>query len=137
MSTNGATPLAAAAARKHHDALERAAGALRDLEAGGRPINFQTVARAAGVSRQWLYQQPQLRAEIEQLRSQPPSDVPSSQRASDGSLRQRNRALLDENARLRAENAELKHELALVYGEQRSARLQGEAVTPQPDQHWR
>jgi hypothetical protein len=37
-------------------------------------------------------------------RSQRPAGVPSSQRASDASLRQRNRALLDENARLRAQN---------------------------------
>jgi hypothetical protein len=133
MPTDRATPLAAAAARKHEDALERASGALRDLDAAGRPVNFQAVARAAGVSRQWLYQQPELRAEIEQLRSQQPAGVPSSQRASDASLRQRNRALLDENARLRAENARLKHELALAYGQQRTARLQRQPVTPQPD----
>jgi hypothetical protein len=88
-------------------------------------INFQAVARAAGVSRQWLYQQPELRREIERLRDSRPqraSGVPTAQRASEASLRQRNRALLDENARLRAENAQLKNELALAYGEQRRAR---------------
>ncbi|HEY6815560.1 MAG TPA: DUF6262 family protein [Croceibacterium sp.] len=125
MQSEGATPLTAAATRKHHAALERASGALRDLDAAGQVINFQAVARAAGVSRQWLYQQPELRCEIERLRESRPqsaSGVPSAQRASEASLRQRNRVLLDENARLRAENAQLKNELALAYGEQRRAR---------------
>jgi hypothetical protein len=58
-------PLQTAAVRKHEAALQRAAGALRDLDAAGEKINFQTVARAAGVSRQWLYKQQQLRAEID------------------------------------------------------------------------
>jgi hypothetical protein len=118
-------PLAAAAGRKHEAALERAASALRDLDAAGEPVNFQTVARAAGVSRQWLYKQPQLRSEIERLRDASTARtprVPVAQRASDASLRQRNRGLLEENTRLRAENTRLKEELALAYGQQREAR---------------
>ena len=125
MRPEDATPLAAAAARNHHAALQRASGALRDLNAAGHVINFQAVARAAGVSRQWLYQQPELRREIERLRdsrSQRASGVQTAQRASEASLRQRNRSLLDEDARLRAENAQLKNELALAYGEHRRAR---------------
>jgi hypothetical protein len=76
------------------------------------------------VSRQWLYQQPELRAEIERLRNlrtDGAAGVPSRQRASEASLRQRNRGLLEENARLRSENAQLKHELAVDYGQQRAA----------------
>jgi hypothetical protein len=118
-------PLQTAAVRKHEAALQRAAGALRDLGAAGEKINFQTVARAAGVSRQWPYKQQQLRAEIERLSDTSATSaprVPSAQRASDASLRQRNRGLLEENARLRAENTRLKHELALAYGQQREAR---------------
>jgi hypothetical protein len=124
MQPDPATPLAAAAARKHDDALARAHNAVRALDSGGQPINFQAVARAARVSRQWLYQQPELRSEIERLRDHQPqraSRVPAAQRASEASLRQRNRSLLDENQRLRAENAALKDELALAYGEQRRA----------------
>jgi hypothetical protein len=111
-------PLAAAAGRKHEAALERAASALRDLDAAGEPVNFQTVARAAGVSRQWLYKQPQLRSEIERLRDASTARTPRVPVA----LRQRNRGLLEENARLRAENTRLKEELALAYGQQREAR---------------
>ena len=124
MQPEPATPLAAAAARKHDAALARASSALRALDTAGQPIHFQAVARAARVSRQWLYQQPELRSEIERLRDrqpQRPSRVPAAQRASEASLRQRNRSLLDENQRLRAENTQLKDELALAYGEQRRA----------------
>jgi Family of unknown function (DUF6262) len=125
MATDQPGPLAAAAARKHDATITRASAALRELDRTGGVINFQAVARAASVSRQWLYQQPDLRREIEQLRTasatlDPP--VPSSQRATEGSLRQRIRSLLDENHRLRGESHELRAELALAYGERRDTR---------------
>jgi hypothetical protein len=118
-------PLAAAAGRKRDDALARAGTALRDLDHAGAAINFQTVARAGRVSRQWLYQQPDLRREIEQLRRvghAAAPGVPAAQRATEASLRQRLRSLFDENQRLRAETVELRAELALAYGERRDAR---------------
>jgi hypothetical protein len=119
------TALAAAAARRHDDALGRANRAVRDLDRAGTAINFQTVARAAGVSRQWLYRQPDLRREIEQLRRtgrDTAPGVPTAQRATEASLRQRVRSLLDENHRLRGETAQLRAELAIAYGQQRHAR---------------
>nr|WTB31723.1 DUF6262 family protein [Streptomyces sp. NBC_00830] len=71
----------------------KAVQALRALEAAGEPVTFETVAKQAGVCRSWLYAQPDLRAEIEQLRAgqrrAPTSLVPARQRASDASLRQR------------------------------------------------
>jgi hypothetical protein len=75
------------------------------------------------VSRQWLYQQPDLRREIDQLRTtSQPAAAPAGQRATEASLRQRNRSLLDENHRLRGETDELRAELALAYGQRRDAR---------------
>lgn len=118
------TPLHAAARRKHNDALQRATTALRELDARGETITFQAVARRARVSRQWLYQQPELRAEIEKLRAttlQRPTGVPARQRATETSLQSRLRVALDDNRRLRDEIAGLKHELALAYGTQRAA----------------
>lgn len=112
-------PLAAAAARKSKSTLELARGALRDLEARGEAISFQAVARRAGISRQWLYGQPEIRAEIERLRviqRDPPASVPAAERSTEASLRQRLHTVLDENRRLREETAQLKHELALAYG---------------------
>src|SRR4051794_33116193 len=120
-----AEPLTQAAATRHQHAVERAERALRALDAEGAAISFQAIALRAGVSRQWLYTQPTLRAEIEQLRDRAPARtnaVPARQRATQASLRQRLDTLRAENQRLRDENASLKAELALAYGQQRQAR---------------
>jgi len=121
-----AEPLTQAAAARHRRAVERAEQALRDLDAEGAAISFQAVARRAGVSRQWLYTQPALRVEIEQLRDRAPSQaadgITARQRATDASLRQRLETVRAENQRLRQENASLKTELAIAYGHQRDVR---------------
>jgi cell division protein FtsB len=119
-----AEPLNQAAAARHQRAIERAEQALRDLDADGRAVSFQVVAARAGVSRQWLYTQPALRRQIEQLRDRTSArsvGVPARQRASEASLRQRLETLRVENQRLREENASLKTELAIAYGQQHSA----------------
>jgi hypothetical protein len=72
------------------------------------------------VSRQWLYGQPELRVQIEQLRGRPGRGVPTQQRSSEASLQQRLRTVLDDNAALRDQVRELKLELALAYGAQRA-----------------
>jgi hypothetical protein len=117
-----AEPLAAAAARRHHDAHDRANQALAPRRRG--PGGLLPSRRAAGhVSRQWLYTQPELRARIEQLRDRRPSasaTVPDDQRARERSLRQRNETLLADNRRLRAENQTLRDEPAVLYGELRA-----------------
>lgn len=119
-----AEPLNEAAAARHRRAVERAERALRELDAEGARVSFQSVARRASVSRQWLYTQPALRQEIEALRdrgSARADAVPARQRASEASLRQRLESLRAENQRLRDENASLKAELAIAYGERRQA----------------
>ncbi len=121
--------LGAAAKRKSQAAHSRARNALRALDARGEEITFQAVAQAAGVSRQWLYTQPELRGEIEQLRAADDRlgdrPVPARERASENSLRHRNRALLEENQRLRAEITAVKQELAAALGELRADRRSG------------
>jgi hypothetical protein len=113
------TQLQTAAQRKRGATLERATSALTDMVAEGATVTFQQVARRASVSRQWLYGQPELRAEIEQRRQYGESRVPSRQRTTDASRHQRLRAILDDNQRLRTENQDLKRELALAYGRDR------------------
>jgi Family of unknown function (DUF6262) len=115
--------LAAAAKQRSHDTREKAVRALRRLDATGAPITIEAVARAAGVSRSWLYAQPDLRAEIERLRTVtrpgiPP--VPVRQRASDASLRRRLGAANERVRILTHENRELREQLAAALGELRS-----------------
>lgn len=120
-----ADPLTQAAAARRARTLARAEQALGELEAEGAAMSFQAVAHRAGVSRQWLYTQPRLRARIEQLRDRAPATalgVPAGQRASEASLRQRLESTRAENQWLRKENAALKAELAIAYGRQRHAR---------------
>jgi hypothetical protein len=117
-----AEPLTEAATARHRRTVQRAERALQALDAEGAAISFQAVARRAGVSRQWLYTQPALRAEIEQLRDRAPARttaVPTRQRATEASLRQRLDTLRAENQHLREENTSLKAELAIAYGHQR------------------
>ena len=128
-------PLRQAARRRRSEALERARAALAALARRGERVSFQAVARQAGVSRQWLYTQPELRAAIERARATPAAanarDVPVAQRSSEASLRQRLEGVLEENRRLRQENRELRTELALAYGQARQARTAGPAaLTP-------
>jgi hypothetical protein len=126
--------LAKAAALRSQRTLERAQTALSDLTAEAEPISFQAVARRANVSRQWLYQVPELRREIERLRDSPAqrAHVPTPQRASERSLRQRVEPLLLENRRLRTQNADLREELALAYDQSRAAPTQPTRPPPGP-----
>lgn len=119
--------LIAAARQRAIDTRRYAAAALRRLDASGQPISFDAVAREAGVSRSWLYSQPDLRAEIQRLRGdmRPAPGVstspviPSRQRASDASLRRRLEMVNAEIRRLRQENQGLREQLAWAHGELR------------------
>jgi hypothetical protein len=119
--------LAEAAARRSLDAEQRVRATLRALDANGATVSFAKVAEHARVSRAFLYAHPELRAEIETLRSlqgtTEPARLPVRQRASDNSVRARLRAALDENQRQREEIAALREELALAHGRVRELEL--------------
>src|ERR1039458_2900160 len=112
-------PLAEAAAKRTLAAEPRVPRALRGLDSQAAAVTFAAVAERALVSRAFLYQHPELRSQIEALRSaqaDAPAHVPVRQRASDASLRARLRAALDESQRQREEIARLREELALAHG---------------------
>ena len=113
-----------AAQARHAATLARAEETLRILARRGQPITVRGFAQEAGVSRSWLYRQPQLREEIDRLRlhrSSPNQPVPLTERASADSLRQQIRASREEIARLRAENQALNEQLARRLGATRAA----------------
>ena len=61
-------PLSEAAARRHELTRAKAVQALRELDRAGTPVTFAGVAHAAGVSRSWLYTQPDISGQIRRLR---------------------------------------------------------------------
>ena len=120
-------PLTEAAAQRHELTRSRAVQALRELDRAGTPVTFAGVAQAAGVSRSWLYTQPDISSQIRRLRQQANAAgsagvIPAGQRPTDASLRARLTAALDRNKQLAAENARLRRQLAHALGGQRSAR---------------
>ena len=123
MTTADSTALIVAAQQRAHDTRHRAVEALRRLDAAGETITFISVARAAGVSRSWLYRQSDLRAEIDRLRTRgtaTPTPIPSAQRASTESQRRRLEGTLDEIQRLKVENHQLRQQVAERYGRRRA-----------------
>lgn len=120
----------AAARRRAAATRKRAVTALRRMNKAGLPITFDSVAEQARVSRSWLYNQPDLRAEIERLRTRrnptPPSrPVPDRQRASDASLLRRLESATERIQRLETENQQLREALALALGDRRAGDILG------------
>jgi len=120
-------PLSEAAARRHELTRSKAVQALRELDRAGTPATFAGVAKAAGVSRSWLYAQADIASHIRRLREKadgasPAGAIPAGQRATEASLRARLTAALDRNKQLADDNARLRRQLARALGDQRSAR---------------
>jgi hypothetical protein len=121
-----AAPLAEAAARRHELTRSKAIQALRELDRAGTPITFAAIASAAGISRSWLYTQPDIRSQVQQLRSSHRTStataIPAAQQPTASSLRARLTAALQRNQALAEENARLRRQLARALGDQRFTR---------------
>jgi len=120
-------PLSEAAAQRHELTRAKAVQALRELDRAGAPVTFARVAREAGISRSWLYTQPDISSQIRRLRAKTDGAgsagaIPAGQRATDASLRARLAAALDRNRQLADDNARLRRQLARALGDQRSTR---------------
>jgi hypothetical protein len=123
MRADNSIHLTTAAKQRHEYTRAKAIAALHELDQAGTTITFEAVADRAGVSRSWLYTQPDLKDEIRRLRAirhQTPTDTtPSTQRASDASLRQRLDIATRRNRELAEENQRLRRQLAHALGQLR------------------
>jgi small-conductance mechanosensitive channel len=102
--------------------VQAAAEAIERLDHDAHMINFSVVAQHAGISRAWLYRQPEIRELITRLRSTRTA-APATrggQRATVDSLRQRLNTATDEINRLRTENTALRDQLARLLGTHRA-----------------
>jgi hypothetical protein len=129
MRPDNTAPLIGAARRRHELTRAKAIRALRELDHAGTPVTFQIVGRVAGVSRSWLYAQPDIRAEIERLRDTtqraPWPPVPAGQRATDASLLRRLAEASNRNRQLAEENSRLRRQLAHALGDWRVSSRSG------------
>jgi len=127
MRADNTAPLIAAARNRHQLTRAKAIRALRELDRAGTSITFDVVARQAGVSRSWLYSQPDLRADIERLRGAtgraPAAAGPAAQRTTDASLLRRLQAAQARNHQLSEDNQRLRRQLAHALGDQRAEHL--------------
>ena len=131
MRADNSRHLAAAARDRAEQTRAKALRALRDLEDAGHPVTFEAVARQAGVSRSWLYSQPDIKATIDQLRARHPSPTatltPTRQRATEASLLRRLEAATERTRQLEEDNHQLRQALAEALGAARERRVTGQA----------
>ncbi len=110
------------ARRKHEETVRRTEDGMRRLVEQGRAVNFRTVADVAGVSTAWLYQQPQIKRQIQHLRAQDTSRGPfpakePKERRSDASKDAMIATLQQRVKRLESENGELRRQVEVAYGQ--------------------
>ena len=127
MRADNAAHLVLAARRRHELTRSKAIQAVRELDDAGAAVTFKAVARTAGISRSWLYTQPDLQAEIQQRRDHsrsrgpPATTMPARQRATDASLLQRLELVNARNRELAQDNQRLRRQLAHALGQLRAA----------------
>ena len=125
-----------AAAAKRDAAVTRAEAGIRALAKTGQPITFRAVAAAGGVSVDFLYRHPELRARIEHLRARQQRS-PSSSKATPEPGQDERSVVVALTARLRearGEIVELKAQLAAAHGELLALRRQLPQALASPNQ---
>lgn len=143
MRADNTAHLTTAARRRHELARAKTIRALRELDQTDRLVTFPIVAQHAGVSRSWLYTQPDITAEIQRLRAlarqAPTTRLPAQQRGSDASLRQRLHVAQQRNRQLAEDNQRLRRQLAQALGQLRAAGLPApvQPATKPPPAHRR
>ncbi len=135
MRSDNSQHLLAAARKRSSQTRRRAESAIGRLADADTVVTFDSVAREAGVSRSWLYAQPDMRDEIDRLRKRsqertsPPAAPPERQRASETSLLRRLEAATYRIRKLEHENRELKNALAQALGQNRQANITGHTIS--------
>jgi uncharacterized protein involved in type VI secretion and phage assembly len=113
------------AKQRRQETLERAHRALAELAETGQSVTVAELASRAGVSRSWIYTQPELRDQIQQQQrshSDSRSARQTATRASDETLHRRLTLAYERIAQLRNENQQLRDSLAHAHGQLRTAR---------------
>ncbi len=114
--------MATAAKRRAQEARQKVDGAIASLLRANRPVNFNSVANAAGVTKAYLYSKPDIRDRIETLRQQQVgarAQRPVSSERTEASkamlLAAKERRIKELEAEVRRLRAELKVTLGKLY----------------------
>ena len=132
MHSDNSQHLVDAARRRRADTFERARRAMRELGETGQRHTVTQIAAHGGVSRSWLYAQPELRDQIRRLTTAPAnSNAPAEhlERGSDASLRQRLTLAHERIRELDDDNRQLRKQIAHLHGQLRAARIGTTHVT--------
>jgi chromosome segregation ATPase len=114
------------ARQRRQETLERARRTLAELAETGQSVTVAELAGKAGVSRSWIYTQPELRDQIQQ-QQRSHSDSRSARQTAIGasaeSLHRRLTLAHERIGQLRTENQKLREELAHAHGQLRAVRI--------------
>ena len=127
MRTDNTHHLLAAARRRSDNARQLAEEALKQMNQTTQPATVSELARTAGVSRSWLYTQPDLLDHLQQQNRSGPTSAPGTTiRASDTSLHRRLQLAHQRIRQLTDENKRLRDRLARAHGAIRDANPTGQ-----------
>nr|WP_325496070.1 DUF6262 family protein [Mycobacterium sp.] len=105
---------------------------MQELNQTGQRRTVMQIAAHAGVSRSWLYAQPDLRDQLRRLTttSEAAESAPARiEPGSDASLRRRLTLAHKRIRELDDQNRQLRNQIALLHGELRASRIPGTHVT--------
>lgn len=127
MSERSTQALAAATRRRRENAEQAVQKALRQARKTRSPVTVAAIARAAGVSTDFIYRHPALRPQVEALRQgrpSPPDAQPDAGAAESTLIRRLTQQLAAERHKHREETAELRTALETAHGELLTLRRQ-------------
>ncbi len=103
---------------KKQDANNRVKSALEQMQQHEIPINFQSVARCASVSKSWLYKQTNIANQIKSLRTKSGKINRSLSNAKQMARKNAKIDALEQRVRsLALENKDLKQQVEVIYSE--------------------
>lgn len=105
--------------KRKAETRKKALDAIRMLQIEDEPVNFNSVHNRSGVSKNYLYNEPEIRKSIEECREQEKSKLGARQAKYDKTSQSKDviiQAKEKRIAKLEEENRKLKHELEVLRG---------------------
>lgn len=119
MRADNSKHLQVAAASRQAQTRRRAFETLARVASDNQSVTVAGFARQAGVSRAWVYSQPEVLAQLKEVTEARPTSSSMGQPASDASLRRRLEVAHARNKALEIQVRELRTELSVLLGERR------------------